>query len=153
MTKHKFQHLRSSTPALKGKMLEFFYEIMVLCECDIKPYIANNFNSPIIKDYLLSKDRKNNPILVISSNIYDDRPLRISELRFKKGNNIGISLLYNLRNAFAHNRITIEKDTEILVIENYYGKRLMMRGRIKYKVLKEFIDLLLGRTNTKKLKF
>ena len=137
---HVIPH-RSSTPVLKGEILEYLYEIMVLCESDKKLNIANNFKSEAVNRYLSSKDADGKPILTFSADISDNRPLNISELRYKPGKNKGIKLLINLRNAFAHNRITIEKGTEILKIDNYYQGRLIMRGRIKFSVLRNCLNL------------
>ncbi|MDE6770649.1 MAG: hypothetical protein K2J78_13075 [Muribaculaceae bacterium] len=134
-------------PVLKDEKLDFFYSILTLCESPKKPKIVNNFNSAEIRQLKKKKDKKGHLTLRFSD-IGEKTPLQLSEIRFRnvKGNK-GLSILWHLRHAFAHNRINLSEDGEGLHIENEYRGEVKFKAMIAYDVLKELIETLLGQHN------
>lgn len=131
-------------PVLKDEKLDFFYNILTLCESPKKPKVVNNFNSAEIRQLKNKKDRKGHPILRFSD-ISDKSSLQLSEIRFRDvKRNKGLSILWHLRHAFAHNRINLSEDGEVLHIENKYREVVKFKAMIAYDVLKELIETLLG---------
>lgn len=134
-------------PVLKDEKLDFFYSILTLCESPKKPKIVNNFNSAEIKQLKNKKDKKGYPILRISD-IGDKTPLQLSEIRFRDvKRNKGLSILWHLRHAFAHNRINLNENGRVLYIENRYRGVVKLKAMIAYDVLKELIEILIGQHN------
>lgn len=138
---------RPPTPILKNEKLDFFYSILTLWESGKEPKIVKNSNSKEIRRFKKRRDKKGHMILTFSD-FNRKEPLHLSEIRFRNvKDNQGMSILYHIRNAFAHNRIFLEKNKRILRIENEYKGQKNLQAIIAFDVLKELIETFLGKHN------
>jgi len=137
---------RNPVPSLPDVQLRFFYGILTLWESGVEDKVKKNFTTKEIKSFLARKDSNGNPVLVIDTEKRRKGKLALSELRYiNTKSNKGLSLLYHLRNAFAHNRIVLDLNSRILHIRNEYNGAVKMEGRIAFDVLKEFVETLQGK--------
>ncbi|MBD5355516.1 MAG: hypothetical protein HDR88_00680 [Bacteroides sp.] len=138
---------RSPIPILKEDKLNFFYSILTLWESGKEPKIIKNFTTAEIIRFKDKRD-KNGHLILTFSDFNKKDSLQLSEIRFNNvKNNKGLSILYHLRNAFAHNLIFLENNGRILHIENEYRGKKQLQALIAYDVLKELIEILLGKHN------
>lgn len=135
---------RNPVPVLTESKLEFFYGILTLWESGVRNKVVNNFKSKKVKRFLARKDSKGVAILSFKSNVNEQHSnckyeLSISDVK----HNYGLSLLYHLRNAFAHNTIRLNGKGEIC-IDHKWQSSWRIKARVSSEVLKEFIDILTG---------
>lgn len=137
---------RNPQSVLTPAHLRFFHSLLTLWESGKKPKVAKQFNSVEVKRFLARTDPKGHVILSIGGDPADPTPLALSELRFTKTGGAGWakSLFNHLRNAIAHNRISYGADKNTLLLENVYRGAVRMVGKVRFSVLKELMELLLG---------
>lgn len=139
---------RSPVPTLTGAKLEFFYGILTLWESPEQNKVIKDFKSSEIKRFLGQLDRKGNLVLFLKTDINTNCPNCKYELYVNNTkNNTGLSLLYHLRNAFAHNKIQILENGNMVCIENYWKGKLKLKTRLPFSVLKELIETIRGMHN------
>ncbi len=136
--------VRNPLPVLKPSHLKFFYSMLTLWESGREPKITHNFNSKEINQFKKRKAPNGRPILVMNNPPGHPMPMSVSEIRFKTRKNKGRSILSHLRNAFAHNRISYVGNSDVLKIENEYNGKTQMEGLVKFSVLKELVEILVG---------
>lgn len=141
---------RNPKPVLNQQKLNFFYSILTLWESDAVKTVKK-FNSAEIKRFLARTDYHNVKILQFYTKI-NAKPdgskyrLYINDTK----HNLGLSLLYHLRNAFAHNNIeVIDTRKEMIRIELIWKGSLKIRTTIPFSILKELIETIWGLHNLK----
>lgn len=138
---------RSSKPILSGSLLDFFYGILTLWESPEENKVLKDFNSAEIKRFLAREDNKGMKTLFFTSDANKKDYNHKYELFVKNSrNNQGLSLLYHLRNAFAHNDIQMINGKDIYIRHEWNGI-LKLKTTISFKVLKEFIETIRGEHN------
>lgn len=148
---------RNPVPVLTGSKLKFFYEILTLWESGVQNKVVNNFKSKKVKRFLARTDSNGIRILSFKLKLNEQHSnckyeISISDVK----HNYGLSLLYHLRNAFAHNNIRLNDKGEICIDHKWQGS-WRIKARVSSEVLKEFIDILTGicdesKRDNKKLK-
>lgn len=139
---------RSPVPSLSGAKLAFFYGILTLWESGEQNKVIKNFNSSEIHRFLSRLDSNKKRILCIKTDLNEKSPECKYELYLRNTKkNIGLSLLYHLRNAFAHNCIQQINNGQIIYIENYWRGKLNLKTRIPFPILKELIETIQGKHN------
>ncbi len=138
---------KSSKPVLSGIKLEFFYSILTLWESGEKNKVIKDFKSAEVKRFLARLDSRGVRVLFLNTDINKKDFNHKYELYFTnpKGNQ-GLSLLYHLRNAFAHNDIQLIDNSNIF-INHIWSGTLRLKARISFKVLKEFVETIRGQHN------
>lgn len=139
---------RNPNPVLSGKKLGFFYSILTLWESSAEKKVVNNFKSTEIKSFLNKRDSRNVTILSVQTDRNNKRKLscncRYTLYVKDTKDNIGLSLLYHLRNAFAHNDIKLSDCGNIIHITHIYKGTLKLKTTIPFGVLKELIETIRG---------
>ena len=139
---------KPSIPVLSGSKLEFFYSILTLWESDDENKVVKDFKSSEIKRFLARKNSQGKRILFITpdSNRYDDScTYRLFVDAGKYGQ--AKSILYHLRNAFAHNDISLSHKGSIIEIEHTWQGKLKLKTSIPFNVLKELVETIRGEHN------
>lgn len=138
-------HYKSSKPVLQYGKLDFFYSILTLWESDDEPKVVKNFSSSEIKQFLACSKRGHKILSVTTdkNKICDS----IYEIYVNKTKDtIGLSLLYHLRNAFAHNDIQLV-DNKIIIIHHEWQGITRLKTRIPFDILKGLIETMRGKHN------
>lgn len=139
---------RNYQPVLTGAKLEFFYSILTLWESAVSNKVVKQFTSAEIKRFLGKVDSHGNRILYFNTDINKRCPNCKYELYLKDTKrNLGLSLLYHLRNAFAHNNIELAGNGNIIKIQHNYKNTLTIKTTISFKILKELVETLRGLHN------
>lgn len=139
---------KSSTPILSGEKLEFFYSILVRWESSEEPKVIKNFSSAEIKRLLARADSQGKKVLYLSIDPNKKDFNHKYELYLKNSKrNIGESLLYHLRNAFAHNDIQLIPGKNEVFINHEWGGGVKLKATISYKVFKELVETMVGKHN------
>lgn len=139
---------RSSTPVLVGNKLAFFYSILTLWESPDNNKVVKDFNSSEIKRFLNHPESSGKKLLYITHNINKtDYNCKYFLYVNNSKKNIGLSLLYHLRNSFAHNDIQLSDNGMTIVIHHEYNGVLKLKTKIPYKVLKYLIETIRGKHN------
>lgn len=139
---------KSPIPVLSGAKLEFFYSILTLWESGEKNKVVKNFSSAEITRFLSQTDSRGITILHFTT----DKNKRRHDCKYElyllnSKRNIGMSLLYHLRNAFAHNDIQLCNNGNDIFINHTWGETLKLKTTISFKVLKELIETIRGLHN------
>ena len=139
------QDNRNPQPVLSGAKLDFFYSILTLWESGEANKVIKNFNSSEIKRFLARRDSHGVEILFFKTDPNKKNPNSKYELFVKdtKRNN-GLSLLYHLRNAFAHNDIQLTNNGNDIVINHSWNGVLKLKTTLPFKVLRELVETIRG---------
>lgn len=140
---------RNPFPVLTGAKLELFYSILTLWESGKQPKVVNNFKSMAVKRFLAKRDSHGKTVLTIST----DKTKKCVGCKYilylnDSKQNKGLSLLYHLRNAFAHNDITLSNQGQLIHINHVWKGVLKLKTIISFKVLKELIETIRGQQIT-----
>lgn len=139
---------RMSTPVLSGTKLMFFYGILTLWESPVEDKVVKNFSSSEIKRFLARRDSRGKLILFLTTDPNKSDSNHNHELFLKDSKqNQGLSLLYHLRNAFAHNDIQLSNDGEQVIINHSWKGILKLKTKVRFKILKELIETIRGQHN------
>lgn len=139
---------KNSKPVLFGTKLTFFYGILTLWESSEENKVVKNFKSSEINRFLDRRDSKGKRVLFIKTDLNKNDLNHKYELYLKDSKkNQGLSLLYHLRNAFAHNDIQLSNDGREVLINHEWKGVCKLKTRISYKVLKELVETLRGEHN------
>lgn len=143
------QNTRSSKPALTGKKLDFFYSILTLWESNDPSKVVKDFRSTEIKRFLSQIDSKKRKVLFFTTDpkAKDRCSCKYSLYIVNSKDSQAMSLLYHLRNAFAHNDISVLTNRELIFIEHRWKNELRLKAFISFKVLKELIETIRGEHN------
>ncbi len=139
---------RKSNSTLEDAHLRFFHKLIVAIENDkeIKDKIVKNFSNLEVKN-IINKGKQNSYSITINPLDYPSH-IGYDEFRFTDNkNNKAFSLLYHLRNAFAHNRVQLEKETLQLMFQDEYKKKINMVGKCNFLKLKYLVETILGEHN------
>lgn len=139
---------KSPIPVLSGVKLEFFYSILTLWESGEKNKVVKNFKSAEIKRFLARSGPRGVTILHFTT----DKNKRRQDCKYElyvldSKDNQGMSLLYHLRNAFAHNDIQLCNNGNDIFIHHTWGGTLKLKTTMSFKVLKELIETIRGQHN------
>ena len=142
------QDTKNPNPVLNGAKLEFFYGILSLWESGEENKVIKNFKTKEIKRFLARRDSNGVIILFLST----DKNKKCENCKYKlyindTKNNIGLSLLYHLRNAFAHNDIQLSDQDRLININLVWKGVLKLKTKIPFIVLKELIETIRGQHN------
>lgn len=139
---------RSSTPVLSGPRLDFFYAILTLWESPEENKVIKDFNSTEVKRFLERKDSHGRLYLSYTHDLKKSLPNHRYQLYLKNSkNNLGLSLIYHLRNAFAHNDINLSNNGNLIIINHEWKNVLKLKTTIPFKILKELIETIRGQHN------
>lgn len=139
---------KSSIPVLSGKILTFFYKVLTIWESSEEKKVIKDFNSSEIRRFLIRKDSRGKQILFFSTDLNktDFNHKYALYLRNSKKSK-GLSLLYQLRNAFAHNDILISNDGKQIIINHEWKGVCKLKTKIPFTVLKELVETIRGEHN------
>ena len=142
------QDTRNPKPILSGTKLEFFYSILTLWESGKENKVIKKFTSAEIKKILARTDPHGVNILSFSTHRNKKNYNSKYELYIKDSkNNQGLSLLYHLRNAFAHNNITLSNNGRNVHIQHVCKDVLKLKTKIPFTILKELIETICEKHN------
>lgn len=133
---------------LETEHLRFFHKLIVAIENDkeMKDKIVKNFSNFEVKN-IINKGKQNIYSITINPLDYPSQ-IGYDELRFTDNkNNKAFSLLYHLRNAFAHNRVQLEEESMQLMFQDEYKKKINMVGKCNFLKLKYLVETILGEHN------
>lgn len=138
---------RNPVPVLSGARLQFFYGILTLWESNARNKVINDFRSKEVNKFLSRTDSNGLKILSLST----DKKKTNLNCRYRiylldTKSNLGLSLLYHLRNAFAHNDIKLVKYNKktCISIHHVWKGTTRLETIVPFKVLKELIDIIRG---------
>lgn len=139
---------RSPKPVISGAILEFFYSILTLWESGVKDKVVKDFKSAEINRFLSRTDSRGASFLHFTT----DKNKRVGNCKYElyvlnSKSNYGMSLLYHLRNAFAHNDIQVRNGGTDIFIEHSWKGVLKLKTTISFKVLQELIETIRGMHN------
>lgn len=102
-----------------------------------------------VKRFLAKRDSHGKTVLTIST----DKTKKCVGCKYilylnDSKQNKGLSLLYHLRNAFAHNDITLSNQGQLIHINHVWKGVLKLKTIISFKVLKELIETIRGQQIT-----
>lgn len=142
------QDNRNHNPVLSGTKLEFFYGILTLWESAKSPKVVNNFKSAEVKQFLSQTDSRGIVKLLVTA----DQNKKCTGCRYSlyvndSKKNIGLSLLYHLRNAFAHNNIELCDQRHLIIINHIWKGKTKLQTKIPFSILKELIETIRGNFN------
>lgn len=138
---------RTSKPVLSGTKLIFFYSILTLWESPEKNKVVKDFKSSEVKRFLARKDARRKQLIFIKTDINKcDYNHKYEIYLLDSKNNKGLSLLYHLRNAFAHNDIQLSNNNDIRIV-HYWKGVLKLKTKIPFKILKELVETIRGQHN------
>ena len=151
MINNSYRNLNPDVPLLDGNIVVFFYEILVNWELNKKSNgdrlkDIKKFNSAEIKRFLNRVDSSGNKEIYLNKTPDDTEAYRASEIRFiDSQKNKSLSLLYHLRNAFAHNDISYDIESNVININHFYKKKLRIKGSISFNLLLELVETIFGK--------
>ena len=138
---------RSPQIVLQPKQIALFYKILCYCESNAINTTYFRLDQNPIKKELQTKRRKDS--VLIKSNkkgqsINFNLPYKKNEFRYKltKNKGEGKSLLIHIRNAFAHNRISVVKNKNkscVLEFIDMTRNQITMMGNIEFSLLNRII--------------
>lgn len=141
---------RNSKPELEDEKLAFFYSILTLWESGEENKVVKNFKSSEIKRFLDRRTNNGNKILFFTC---DPNRIKKNEdavytlyVKDTKRNR-GLSLLYHLRNAFAHNYINWIESDGMIIIDYKWQDDLKLKTKIPFSILKNLIETIWGKHN------
>lgn len=147
---------RPKNKTLTADLLDLFYQVLIFCESDaineikfrIKDSCFNEFISYQYKKKEKGKVYLNYNTKLKKKNINKidfNKELELNEIRFiNTKQNVIKSLLWHLRHAFAHNRLSFNDNSNtILCIENVYNGKTKMKAKVRTADLKKFIKFVL----------
>lgn len=138
---------RLQVRTLTPEQLNLFYQILIFCESDAINNADLRITNPALKPYWFNSINKNEGkgILLTYKNIDFDAILDTNEIKFTDTkSNVLKSLLYHLRNAFAHNRLFYDDKSKILCMEDTYSGGINMKGKVKMPYFHKFIDAVIS---------
>jgi|GEM_PF-3084946 hypothetical protein len=139
---------RNPQPILREDKLAFFYAILTLWESGEDNKVVKNFGSREIKRFLEKRDSNGSQILFFKTDINKKCFNCKYEIYVKDSKrNYGMSLLYHLRNAFAHNDIQLDNEKRIIRIHHTWKNSVRLKTTIPFKVLKELVETIRGQHN------
>lgn len=143
------QKYRSPKPILKDTKLEFFYSILTLWESEVVNKVVKDFRSVEVKSVLSKTDSSKRRQLLFSTEFNDKHKVNTKYeliVRDTKGSQ-AMSLLYHLRNAFAHNDIVVLENNSTIFIEHRWKGELKLKANISFNLLKLLIETIRGEHN------
>lgn len=123
---------------LNTKELQFFYNILLLCESNKGNPKGYDFGNKRLQKLLINKNFKINHTKQVLEKAQNN------EINFTNNKNaICTSLLVHLRNAFAHGHIEKDTETNSLHFQDFFNNQCNMDGRMSFKNLHLLIETIL----------
>lgn len=147
---------RPKNKTLTADLLDLFYQVLIFCESDAINEIKFRIKDSCFNEFISYQNKKkekgkvylnyNTKLKKKNINKIDfNKELELNEIRFiNTKQNVIKSLLWHLRHAFAHNRLSFnDNSNKILCIENVYNGKTKMKAKVRTADLKKFIKFVL----------